>query len=353
MVKQNMKKVSEMPEVTVVLYGVGVMGGNMAKLLLKKRGLKIVGAIDNAPDKVGRDLGKVLGLEKPLGITVSKSPEELFSKVKADVAVHATSSFLKDVYPQIAELVKHGVNVISTCEELSYPYISEPDLADRLDKLAKEHGATVLGTGINPGFLMDALPITLTGVCQEVKSIRVERVMNAANRRVPFQKKIGAGLTAEEFKEKMARKAITGHVGLSQSIGMIASALGWALEKIEVGNVEPVVADKHVESEAIKVEPGRAAGLRQTAKGMMNGQPVITLFFEAYIGAKEEYDAVTIEGTPRICEKTTPCVHGDFATTAIIVNSIPKVINAESGLKTMKDLPIPSATPEDMRLYIR
>jgi 4-hydroxy-tetrahydrodipicolinate reductase len=353
MEKEDKKRFLEMPEVRVALYGVGVMGGNIAKLLIKKKGIKIVGAVDVAAGKVGKDLGEAIGAGKSLGITIRDDPDRLFSEVEADVAIHATSSFLRDAYPQIVTLAKHGVNVVSTCEELSYPYVSEPDLAKKLDKLAKEHDVTILGTGINPGFLMDTLAITLTGVCQQVESIRIARVMNAANRRVPFQKKIGAGLTVGEFKERMAQKIITGHVGLQQSIAMIADALGWTLQKIEVGAAEPVVAKKHAESEAIKVEAGQVSGLKQTAQGIMGGKPVITLVFEAYIGAEEEYDSITVEGTPRIHEKITPCTHGDLATTAIIVNSIPKVINAAAGLKTMKDLPVPSATVSDMRLYIK
>jgi hypothetical protein len=177
--------------------------------------------------------------------------------------------------------------------------------------------------------------------------------MNAATRRVPFQKKIGAGLSVAEFKEKMMTKAISGHVGLEQSIAMIAGALAWELDGIWVDSVEPVVAKKTVKNEAIHVEVGRVAGLRQCAYGVRKGRKVISLKFQAYIGAEEEYDAVTIEGVPTINEKISPCVHGDFGTIAMVCNSIPKVINAEAGLVTMKDLPVPSATVEDMRKYVK
>jgi 4-hydroxy-tetrahydrodipicolinate reductase len=177
--------------------------------------------------------------------------------------------------------------------------------------------------------------------------------MNAATRRVPFQRKIGAGLTLNEFKKQINRKAITGHVGLKQSISMIASALGWKLDKIAMDSIEPIVAKTHVESKVIQVEPGQVAGLRQCVHGIKDGREVITLDFQAYIGAEEEYDSITIEGVPSIYEKITPCVHGDLGTVAIIVNSIPKVINAPPGLTTMKDLPIPSAALEDIRHYIK
>ena len=341
-----------MDKIKVVLYGVGAVGSMFARFLLEKEGVQIVGAVDVARDKAGKDLGEAIGLGK-LGIRISKDGEALFSETKADIAVHATSSFLKDTYPQIASIVKHGVDVVSTCEELSYPYATEPKLTKQLDALAKKHNATVLGTGINPGFLMDTLAIVLTAPCQKVEKIEVTRVMNAATRRLPFQKKIGAGLTVSEFRQKMKKKEITGHVGLEQSIAMIADALAWKLDKIEVESVEPVVAGKAVESKDIKVRLGHAAGLRQKAKGIVKAKEAIALNFQAYIGAKEEYDAVTIKGLPPINQKISPCVHGDVGTIAMVVNAIPKVINAPAGLYTMKDLPVPSATVEDMRKYVK
>ncbi|MBS7614278.1 dihydrodipicolinate reductase [Candidatus Bathyarchaeota archaeon] len=340
------------PNLKVAIYGVGWIGGSIARLLLTKKGLEIVGAVDFAQAKVGRDLGEIVGAEKPLGVKVTKDAEELFSTVKPDVVVHATSSYFRDVYPQLEEIVKHGVNVVSTCEELSYPYFSSGELAAKLDALAKKHKVAVLGTGVNPGFVMDTLPIVLSGVCQEIRNIKVERVMDASTRRMPFQKKIGAGLTVDEFREKIRNKQITGHVGLEQSVAMIADALGWSLQAVELGVVEPVVAEKPVKSKEIKVERGKVAGLRQSARGIMHSKPVITLLFEAYIGAEEEYDSITIEGVPKICEKISPCVHGDLATAAIVVNMIPKVVNSEPGLKTMKDLPLPSAVLGDIRRTI-
>ena len=341
-----------MEKVRVILYGVGAMGSHIAKFLLEKEGVEIVGAIDVAENKVGKDLGEILGLDKQLGVAVSNDPDAVFSRVKADIMVHATTSFLKQVYPQIAKALEHGVNVVSTCEELAYPYIAEPELAQKLDELAKERGVTVLGTGINPGFIMDTLAITLTGVCQKVERIKVTRIMNAATRRVPFQKKIGAGLSVKEFRDRIERKTITGHVGLEQSISMIASALGWELDEIDVDPVEPVVAKTRVESEAIRVEPGQVAGLRQCSRGIMGGREVITLDLRAYIGAEEEYDVISIEGTPSLHMKIAPCVHGDVGTVAMIVNSIPKVLKAPPGLATMKDLPIPSAVLKDMRKFV-
>jgi len=344
---------SKMPKVRAVLYGIGAVGGLIARELLNRKGIEIVGAIDVGDEKVGKDLGDVIGLGKQLGITISNDVDSVLSQSDADIVVQATSSFLRDVYPQIVRIVRKGVSLISTCEELSYPYTADLKVAEEIDELAKQHKVTVLGTGINPGFLMDTLPIVLTGVCQKVNRIEVKRIMNAATRRVPFHKKIGVGLTVEEFNEKTGRGLITGHVGLEQSIAMIADALGWKLEDVQVNAVEPIIAKKQLSSEAVKVGPGHVAGLRQTAIGIKDGAPIIVLDFEAYIGADEEYDSIMVDGTPEINEKISPCVHGDMGTVAMIVNSIPKVLNAPPGLLTMKDLPIPSAAIEDMRTYIR
>ncbi len=341
-----------MDKVKVVLYGVGAMGTRIAKFLLEKEGVEIVGAVDITDEKVGKDLGEILGVGMQLGIVVSDDSEAVFSRVKADIMVHATTSFLKQVHPQVAEALEHGINVVSTCEELAYPYTSEPKVARKLDELAKEHNVTVLGTGINPGFIMDTLVIALTGVCQEVDRIRMTRIVNASWRRGSFQKKIGAGLSIKEFRDRIEGKTITGHVGLVQSVSMIAAALGWELDGIEVDPVEPVIAETPIESETIRVEPGKVAGLRQCSRGMMGRGTVITLDLHAYLGAKEEYDSISIEGVPRLHVKITPPIHGDIGTVAMVVNSIPKVLRAPPGLVTMKDLPIPSAVLEDMRKFI-
>ncbi|MGB9740709.1 MAG: Gfo/Idh/MocA family oxidoreductase [Candidatus Bathyarchaeia archaeon] len=341
-----------MRKIRVILFGVGAVGSLIAKFLLDKEGIEIVGAVDVAKDKIGKDLGEVLGIQKNLGVKVSENVDEALSRTKADLAIHATSSFLKDTYPQISSLIKHGVKVISTCEELTYPYYTQPELAKELDALARKYKVTVLGTGINPGFLMDTLVITLTAVCQKIEKIEAVRIMDAARRRLPFQKKIGAGLPTTEFKQKIENRQITGHVGLEQSIAMIADALAWKMDKIVTEQVEPVIAKKPAKSQYIEVKTGEVAGIKQKAKGIVKNKEVITLEFQAYLGAEEEYDAITIIGVPEIRQKIKPCVHGDIGTVAMIVNNIPKVLKAPYGLLTMKDLPVPSAAVKDMRKYV-
>ena len=343
-----------MKNVKIVSYGIGVIGKRLATYLLSKEGIEIVGAIDINPAIVGKDLGEVLGKEK-IGVIISNDVDKVLSETKPDIVCHTTMSYLRQTYDQFAGILKHGVNIISTCEELGYPYVEEEstELAEKLDKLAKENGATMLGTGINPGFLMDTLPIFLSGPCEQVESMYISRQMDAATRRIPFQKKIGAGMTVAEYRDAIDNHKITGHVGLEQSMQMIADTLGWTLDEIKVDPPEPVTFDHMVKSDAITVPAGYAAGGKQMAYGISGGKTLITMDFKAYIGSEEEFDSISIKGVPPINNKITPCVHGDHGTIAVITNMIPHVINAEPGLKTMAELPPPHATPSHFGKYIK
>jgi len=340
-------------KIRVVMIGLGPIGRAIAKEILNKKGMEIVGAVDIAKDLIGKDLGGVLEVGKNLGVKVADDLEKLLSSIEADIAVIATVSFLDKIYPTLETCIKHEVNVISTCEELSYPYYKYPELSEKIDKLAKEYGVTVLGTGINPGYLMDTLPITLTGACKRVDSIKVVRMMDSSVRRIPFQKKIGTGLTPEEFREMIDEKKITGHVGLTESISMIAAALGWDLDEIKEFPPEPVIAEEEVTTPYTTVKPGNVAGLKSIAHGIKNGKPIIVLEFVAAATVKESYDEVIIEGEPKIHERIFGGVNGDIGTIAVIVNMIPKVLNADPGLYTMKDLPLPSVVTEDARVYLK
>ncbi|MEM3062168.1 MAG: hypothetical protein QW303_01290 [Nitrososphaerota archaeon] len=339
-------------EIKVILCGLGPMGKLIAKEILEKKGVRIVGAVDVAKEMVNKDLGEILELGKTLGIKVTNDLEGLLSDIEADVAIVATSSYLKDVYPQIALFVKAGINVISTCEELSYPYYKYPALSNEIDLLAKKHHVTILGTGINPGYLMDTLPITLTGVCKHVDSIKVTRMMNSSKRRVSYQKKIGTGLTPEEFKKMVNEKKITGHVGLLESIAMIAAALEWKLDEIKELPPEPVIAEKEILTSYTTIKVGHVCGLKSIAHGIKAGRPVIILEFISHAAVEEEYDAILIDGVPKVYEKIAGGIHGDIGTAAIVINMIPKLLNANPGLLTMKDLPLPSAAIEDLRVYL-
>jgi 4-hydroxy-tetrahydrodipicolinate reductase len=325
-------------KVRVVQYGCGPIGCRIVQYALERPGLELVGAVDVDPGKAGRDLGEVAGVGRRLGLAVSADAGRLLDAMKPDVVIHATGSKLERVFDQLAGIVRAGASVVSTCEELSYPWRKHPRLSAELDRLARDHGVTVLATGVNPGFLMDAWPLFMSGVCKEVHEVRVSRIQDASSRRVPFQQKIGAGLTPEEFRRKVEGGDF-GHVGLPESAAMIAAGLGWELERIEE-TIEPVIARQAVRSEALAVPAGRAAGIRQTALGYRQGRAVISMEFQAAIGEPESYDQVAIVGVPNLTVRIPGGTHGDVATTSIVLNAVPRVAEAPPGLLTMKDLPV-------------
>ncbi|NIM89877.1 MAG: dihydrodipicolinate reductase [Candidatus Aminicenantes bacterium] len=329
-------------KIKAIVFGCGVMGRQVARVLLDKESFEVVGAIDIDPELIGWDLGDILGIRKKLNLKIEKEPEVLFSKVKADAVVHTTTSYLEIVLPQITQCLKARLNVISTCEELSYPWKRHPEIAKNIDKLAKEKGVTVVGTGINPGFLMDTLPLMLTAPCLDVKSVKVTRMMNSAKRRIPFQEKVGTGLTQKEFRQKIEDKSITGHVGLLESIYTIANGLGWELDGAIELPPEPVTGEKEIETGLGAVKPGNVIGLTSVAYGQLKGKEVIRLEFCANAGVDEEYDEVIIEGEPNIHQKIIGGVHGDIGTVAVTINTIPRIIEAPPGLLLMKDLSLPS-----------
>jgi len=322
------------------MYGLGPIGAAVTRQIASRKGFQIVGAVDIDRAKIGLDLSEVVGLDKKMRIRITNDASGAIKSGKPDVAVLCTSSSLKNVMPQIEAVLKKKVAIVSTTEELSYPVGKNRALAKKIDAMAKRAKVAVIGTGINPGFAMDALPITLTGICERVDSIRVDRIQDARSRRLPFQQKIGSGLNTEQFAQKVKDGSVR-HVGLTESVTMIADAMGWKLDKI-TDEIHPKIADKSVESELIAVDPGYVCGIIQDGIGYSKGKPVITLHMEAYLGAPESYDAVTIEGSPRVTSKVLGGLHGDVATASITVNSIPKILRVSPGLRTMADMPIPS-----------
>jgi 2,4-diaminopentanoate dehydrogenase len=332
-----------MPNVRVMHFGLGPIGAAIVKQVATRPGFKIVGAIDIDPAKAGRDLGDVVGLTKRLGVKVLAEAGKALKSAKPDVVVLCTSSSIKKVLPQLTTILKAKVAVVSTTEELSYPGYTHIRLARQIHAMAKKAKVAVLGTGVNPGFAMDALPIALTAVCERVDRIHVSRVQDARIRRLPFQQKIGAGLTTEQFQKKVEDGSVR-HVGLTESIAMISDAMGWTLDRI-TDDIQPKLASVTISSEYLAVDPGYVCGIIQDGVGYRNGDPVIRLHMEAYLGAPESYDAVEIEGSPRISQKISGGIHGDVATASIVVNSIPKVLNAAPGLHTMRSLALPSYFP--------
>ena len=331
---------SQSGPIKVVHFGLGPIGAAVVRQIAGRRGFRIVGAVDIDPEKVGKDLGEVARLDHRLKVKVSDNAKKTIASGKPDVVVLCTSSSMKRVLPQLETILKLKVPVVSTTEELSYPSKGNLRYARVVHKLAKKYKVAVLGTGVNPGFVMDALPLMLTGVCERVEAIRVDRVQDARIRRLPFQQKIGAGLTREQFQKKVDNGSVR-HVGLTESVSMIADALGWKLDRI-TDEIQPKMATTTVASEFLAVDPGYVCGIVQDGIGYRDGQPVITLHMEAYLGAPEAFDSVQITGSPAIQSKIAGGVHGDIATASIVVNSLPKILEVAPGLHTMRDMPIPS-----------
>lgn len=325
-----------MAKIRVIQYGLGPIGCAVARLVTEREGLELIGGVDIDPAKVGKDVGQVIGLGRDLGFAVSGRAEELFREVGADVVIHTTSSYFPVFMSQLVGILEAGLNVVSTSEELSYPWLANPQQARELDEIARKNGKTLLGTGVNPGFLMDTLPLTLTGICQTVEQIEVQRVVNASTRRGPFQRKIGSGMQPQELQALLDSGKI-GHVGLRESMGMVADTLGRKLERMEI-EAEPLLAERAIKTAFVEVQPGQARGLRQVARGYVSGKPFITLTFVAALEAEGEQDTIIIKGRPDLT-LTIKGTNGDLATAAIAVNALPRVIAAPPGLVTMKDLP--------------
>jgi len=334
-------------KIRAIQYGVGPIGASIARLMREKHAIEICGAIDTDPAKVGRDLGEVVGAsDAPWGVKISADASEVLEQ-SADVVIHSTSSSLPKVMDQLLACLEAEACIVSTCEELSYPFRTHPELAAKLDAAAKDWGVALVGTGVNPGFVMDKLVITLAAVSQRIEHAKALRIVDASKRRLPLQKKIGAGMTVEEFREKV-QAGIIKHVGLPESVAMIADGLNLPVDQI-TETIEPKVATGRVQTEFLAVEAGQAAGVHQIARGLSAGKELIHLELQMYVGAKDPADTITLTGHPDISLTIPGGSHGDIATASVVVNSIPVILDAPAGLRTARDLPIgffsPNARP--------
>lgn len=326
-------------KIKVILFGLGPIGAACARVIAKRSDYEFVGAVDLDPDKVGKDISEVLSLPEKTGVKVSDKTARVLAK-EADLVVHATGSYFVKVLPQLEQIINAGKNIVSTCEELSNPWAQNPQAADALHKLAKKNRVTVVGTGINPGFAMDTWPVALTAVCQDVKHVRVKRVVDASKRRRQLQQKIGAGMTQEAFRQAAARKEIR-HVGLSESVSLVARGLGWTLDDIQE-EIEPVVATQRIITDYLTVDSTFVAGVRQAGRGIVGGEERIVLELEMTVDAGEAYDEAWIKGTPDL-HSVIKGIHGDLSTAAVVANAARRVVQAKPGLLTMVDLPVVSA----------
>lgn len=323
-------------KIRVIQFGLGPIGCAAARLVSKRNDLELVGAVDIDPKKVGQDIGEIIGLKTALNRKVAGSLAEALAAGPADAVLHMTSSYFDLFKDQIVEILEAGLDIVSTSEELSFPWRDNHGEAAALDAVAKKAGKSVLGTGINPGFLMDTLPIALSGICQEVNHISVTRVINASERRGPFQKKIGSGMDVEAFMQKMEEGRM-GHVGLPESMAMVFDTLGRRMTDY-TDSVEPVVAEVLTKTDHFEVAPGKVKGLKQVATASSPEGEFVKLTFIAALDMQDDGDNIQIQGTPDLTVNLKG-TNGDYATVAIAVNAIARVVEAQAGVLTMRDIP--------------
>ena len=347
-----------MNNVRVAIWGFGAMGRGMAEMLVKKKGVEIISVCDKNPAIVGKDMYEILNVpqgDRP-SVKISSEISEVVKEGAVDVALLATDSFTKNAFDKIKYCLEQKVNVISTAEEMAYPKVQSKDLAEQMDKIAKENGVTVLGTGINPGFVLDYLILALTGTCETVEAIKAARINDLSPFGHAVMEEQGVGISVEEFEKREAEGTLAGHVGFPESIHMIADGMGIPVEEVKQSKT-PIVSNTYRETPYVKVEEGSLAGIRQQGFGYVDGKVMIEMDHPQQVNPQVEDvstgDYIWIKGTPDISLQITPEIPGGIGTYAMVVNMIPHVINSEAGLKTMLDLPVPRAIMGDMRDFIK
>ncbi|MGC9457740.1 MAG: 2,4-diaminopentanoate dehydrogenase [Halothiobacillaceae bacterium] len=332
--------------IRVLILGAGKMGAEMARLTVAAPRLELVGAVDNKPGYAGVDVGRAIGLDRDLGVVVGVDLPTALDRLKPDVVVQATCSRVVDAWPAIAEALGRGVSVISIAEEMAYPAYGSPDLATEMDNLARANNARVLGTGINPGFILDLLVVAMTGTCLRVDSIVGTRVNDLSAFGPTVLETQGVGLRPEEFDAGRAAGTVVGHFGFPETIHMIGQALGVEFDRIEE-SVSPIVSDVRRETPFVVVEPGEVAGARHEAVGYLNGRPFVRFDHPQQvrpdIAGVPTSDTIEIKGEPDIRLVINPEIPGGKSTAAVAVNMIPRLLAANPGLYNMSDLPVPAA----------
>lgn len=347
-----------MKNVRVVIWGFGAMGSGMARMLLTKKGVDIVGVCDRNEERINKSMFEVLGVEREdrPEVIINPNIEEVLTEGSCDICLCATDSFTKNAFPRLKYALEQKVNVISTAEEMAYPQAQNPELAAELDKIAKENGVSILGTGINPGLIMDLLVVVLTGCMTNVEHIEAKRVNSLSPFGPAVMEEQGVGITVDEFNKGVEEGTLAGHVGFPESIRMIGDAIGWSVGDIKQ-QMKPIVTNIDRKSPYGFAAAGNVAGVNMTGQGYVDGEVKIDMIHPQQIEPEMEGthtgDYITIKGTPEVNMSIKPEVEGGLGTIAMCVNMIPQVINAEPGLKTMLDLPVPRAIMGDMRNLIK
>ncbi|MDR3673645.1 MAG: 2,4-diaminopentanoate dehydrogenase [Holophaga sp.] len=345
-------------KVKVAIWGFGAMGSGMAEVLLRKQGVDIVGVCDVHPDRMGRSIYELLGV--PRGgredVIVQGDITQVIRRGSADVVLLATDSYTRKAFDKIKLIVELGINVLTTAEEMAYPKAKEPELAAELDRLAKANGVSILGTGINPGLIMDLLVILMTGACTDVETIKAERVNSLSPFGPAVMEEQGVGLSPEVFRKQSASGHLAGHVGFNESVNMICDAIGWKLDAPVAQSMEPIISKVPRRTKYVDVKPGHVAGCTMKGIGTVGGRRAVEMVHpqqvEPQLEGTETGDYVVIKGVPNVNLANKPEVPGGIGTIAMCINMIPQVINARPGLHTMIDLPVPRAIMGDMREQI-
>jgi 4-hydroxy-tetrahydrodipicolinate reductase len=344
--------------VKVAIWGFGAMGGGMAEMLLTKQGVDIVGVCDRHDTRVGKSMFEVLGVERGdrPEVIISSNIEDVVFPGACDVVLCATDSFTKSAFPRLKYCLEQKINVISTAEEMAYPQAQQPELAKELDAIAKANGVSILGTGINPGLIMDLLVVILTGCMTNLEHVEAKRVNSLSPFGHTVMEEQGVGITVDEFDAGVKDGTLAGHVGFEESIAMIADAVGWDVEKVET-QMKPIITDVDRKSPHGFAAAGNIAGVNMTGQGFVGGQPIIDMIHPQQIEPEQvgqmTGDYITLKGSPEVNMAITPEVEGGLGTIAMCVNMIPQIINADPGLKTMLDLPVPRAIQGDIRKRIK
>lgn len=324
-----------------VQIGIGALGKQVLQYADERNGIEITGLVDLNPDLKEKSVSEILPNSTNTS-TVSDSVKEAVKagNKKPQVAILTTVSSIKKLVSQIEDAAREGLHIVTTCEEMIFPWKQHPEESAKIDTICKEYRVACVGTGINPGFLMDYLPAVFSAVCQQVDSITIERIQDASPRRIPFQKKIGAGLSHEEFETAKVNGRLR-HVGLPESVDLIAAAMCWNLEENRE-TLEPVLAQQKITSGYKPIEKDMPAGVEQIGSGFVNGEEVIRLTFRAAVGEERSYDKIKIKGLPNIETEVDGGVNGDVATCAILINAVKSIVECSPGLKTMLDIPVPA-----------
>jgi hypothetical protein len=343
-------------KIKVAVLGTGQMGSGMIKLLLEKEGVDLVGVYGRRAERAGTDVGDAIGLGRAIGVPLSGDLPKLLEETRPHIALQATCSKVVDAVEEIMVILNHGANVVSIAEEMSYPAYGSPGAAEEIHALALEKGLTVVGTGINPGFVLDLLVIALTGVCFRVDSVTARRVNDLSPYGPSVLTTQGVGITPEAFQKGVEEGSVVGHFGFNESISMIAEALGWKIDRIEQTR-KPIVSRVKRETPFVKIEPGLTAGCTHTATAYMGDRPVIHLIHPQQVHPQlenvETGDYIEIKGEPDVNFSSGPEIPGGIGTIALAVNMMPQVINGAPGLKTMAELPVPAAIMGDIRELIK